>query len=121
MRPTLWLYPVQNIDTALAFFCGVLGLQLKFRDADRYAAIESGGLRLGLVAGSERIAEQPLPVFRAESMAPELQRLLTAGARIVRPLERGPHEQRVILQSTDGIALMLTAALDEAAPSGEPT
>ncbi|MGH8461251.1 MAG: VOC family protein [Stenotrophobium sp.] len=112
MQATLWIYPVQDIDAALAFFCGTLGLQLKFRDADRYAAIESGCLHLGLVAGSERIVDRPLPVFRVESMASELQRLLAAGARILRPLERGPHEQRVILQSADGIGLMLTAALD---------
>ena len=89
-----------------------LGLKLKFRDGDCYAAVEGDGLRLGLVAGSERIVEQPAPVFRVAAMAPELRRLLDAGARIVRPLERGPHEQRVVLQSADGITLMLTAALD---------
>lgn len=112
MQATLWIYPVETIDAALTFFCDALGLKLKFRDGDCYAAVEGDGLRLGLVAGSERIVEQPAPVFRVTAMAPELRRLLDAGARIVRPLERGPHEQRVVLQSADGITLMLTAALD---------
>lgn len=41
LKSVLW--PVPDLDAGIDFYCDALGLRLKFRDGDRYAAIDAGG------------------------------------------------------------------------------
>ena len=108
MKLQMLLIPVAALAPAVEFFQQVCGLPLKFRDGDRYAALDANGLTVGLAAGEERIAEVPALVFRVTAIAAEVERLCSAGAELLRPAEQGPHEQRAVLRSPDGPVLVLS-------------
>ncbi|SOZ40067.1 VOC family protein [Cupriavidus neocaledonicus] len=112
MQARLLLYPVADIDAALPFFTEALGLPVKFRDADRYCALDAGALTLALVAGEERLVEQPAPAFKideGEDIAAAMARLVAAGATVAQPAAQGPHETRAVLRTPEGFALVLSA------------
>jgi len=108
MNLQMLMLPVESIDGALAFYQGHLGLSLRFRDGDRYAALDAGGIRLALCAGAERIAEVATPVFRVNGIEEAVERLLAAGARLRRAVETGPHERRAVLDAPGGGTLLLS-------------
>jgi catechol 2,3-dioxygenase-like lactoylglutathione lyase family enzyme len=103
------LYPVDRLDPAVAFFRDTLGLPLKFRDGERYAALDAGSLTLGLAAGEERIVDRPALALRTDDLDGAMARLLAAGARVLSPAEEGPHETRAVLQAPGGHPLVLSA------------
>lgn len=112
MQAKLLLYPVDAIDTALPFFTEGLGLPLRFRDGDRYCALDAGALTLALVAGEERLVDQPALAFRideGEDIAAAVARLVAAGATVTQPAAQGPHETRAVLRTPEGFALVLGA------------
>ena len=111
MKAILLLCPVDDLDAAVAFYRDALGLPVKFRDGGRYCAIDAGGFTLGLAAGEERIVTEAAPAFRVEDIEHSMAAMLAAGASIARPLERGPHEARVVLHAPGGGTLVLSARL----------
>lgn len=111
MQARLLLYPVADIDTALPFFTEALGLPVKFRDGDRYCALDAGALTLALVAGEERLVDQPALAFRIEEgrdIGAAIARLVGAGATLTLPAAQGPHETRAVLETPEGFALVLS-------------
>jgi predicted enzyme related to lactoylglutathione lyase len=109
MIPTGLLLPTDDMDAAVAFLGGTLGLKQKFRDGDRYCAFEFGGLTLGVVSGEEKVVSATALVLRVEDVPAEADRLMAAGASVVRPLEEGPHEVRAVLRGADGGEIVLSA------------
>jgi len=104
-------YPVQSLDTELKFLEEGLGLKTRFRDGQRYAALDAGGLTIGIAAGDERICTQAATVFRVTDIQQSLALLMAAGATLLRPLERGPHEWRAVVSSPAGHHLILSSKL----------
>jgi len=111
MKATLMLCPVSGLDEAVSFYRDALGLAVKFRDGERYCAIDAGGYTLGLVAEEERIVDTAAPVFRVDDIERAVSDLLEAGAQLLRAVERGPHERRAVLRAPGGGAVVLTARL----------
>ncbi len=112
MQARLLLYPVADIDTALPFFTEGLGLPVKFRDGSRYCALDAGALTLALVAGEERLVDQPALAFKVDEgddIAAAMARLVGAGAGVTLPAAQGPHETRAVLETPEGFALVLSA------------
>ncbi|MDM4771322.1 VOC family protein [Solimonas sp. SE-A11] len=109
MKAHTLLYPVDRLDPAIDFFRDTLGLPLKFRDGERYAALDAGGLTLGLAAGEERIVDRPALALRVDDLDAALARLLEQGATLLRPVENGPHERRTVLQAPGGHPLIVSA------------
>ncbi|TXH05966.1 MAG: VOC family protein [Nevskiaceae bacterium] len=105
------LYPVQALDEELRFFERGLGLTVKFRDGARYAALDGAALPIALAAAEERVAAQAAAVFRVADVPQAVALLLAAGATLLRPAERGPHEWRAVVASPNGHPLILTAKL----------
>lgn len=109
MKASLLLCPVSDLDVAVNFYRDALGLPVKFRDGQRYCAIDAGGFTLGLAAHEERIVDEAAPAFRVEDIEQGVARLVTAGAQLLRPVERGPHESRAVLRAPGGGTLVLSA------------
>lgn len=109
MNANLLLCPVEDMESAVGFFRDTIGLSLKFRDGDRYCALDAGGFTLGLVAGEERIVAQPTIAFRVEDIEAAVARLTASGATILRPTEAGPHEVRAVLRAPGGTPLIVAA------------
>lgn len=109
MKMNLLLCPVNDLDAAVAFYRDALGWPVKFRDGDRYCGIDAGGFTLGLAAREERIVAEPAPALRVDDIEQSLAAMMTAGASVIRPLEQGPHEARVVLRAPGGGTLVLSA------------
>jgi len=111
VKTKLMLCPVVDLDSAVAFYRDVLGLPVKFRDGDRYCALDAGGYTLGLIAGEERIVDQAAPVFQVDALESAMEMMLRSGATTLSPAERGPHEVRAVLRAPGGGAVVLSAPL----------
>jgi len=111
MQANVLLYPVEDIDQALPFFTEGLGLAVKFRDGNRYCALDAGALTLALVAGEERLVREPALAFRVnagEDIGGALERLVRAGATVTRELEEGPHERRAVVETPGGWSVVVS-------------
>lgn len=109
MKLNLLFYPVEDMEAAVTFFRDTIGLPLKFRDGDRYCALDAGGITLGLVAGEEQIVSEPAIAFRVDDIDATVRRLTASGATILRPIEAGPHELRAVLRTPGGTPLIVAA------------
>jgi len=111
MKVSTMLYPVDTIDAALQLFVDGLGLSVKFRDGDRYCALDGGGLTIALIAGEERIVERAalaLRVDEGDDLYAAMARAVSAGASVRVPVQQGPHEFRAVLEDANGGLLVLT-------------
>jgi predicted enzyme related to lactoylglutathione lyase len=95
------ILPVADVDVAARFFEEVLGLPLRFRDGDRYAAFDAGGATLALASA----AEQPAPGRVAVAL--RVADVEAARARLAPSCEVGEmveseHERRVSFTDPDG-------------------
>ncbi|WP_018655197.1 VOC family protein [Actinomadura flavalba] len=104
------LYPAQDLEVALAFYRDALGLPVKFQDGGRYAALDGGGVTLGLAAREEDVVGAPAAAFKVEDVAATVDRLTAAGAELVRGPDEGPHEVRAVLRDPAGHPFVIYAA-----------
>jgi predicted enzyme related to lactoylglutathione lyase len=105
------IHQVDELETAVAFYRDALGLELEFRDGDRFAALSAGPTTIALAAGDERLHERALVSYRVDDVDAVARALVAAGARMVREAEDGPHERRAVLLDPAGNPLALYAPL----------
>lgn len=103
------MIPCADIEASLSFYTDVLGLTLRFRDGDRYAALDGAGTTLALVAPSE----QPVPGqvaigLRVDDVETEKLRISAAGGD-VGPLTSSEHEDRRTVTAPEGTTFVLYA------------
>lgn len=99
MKLKALLLPVANLEATLNLLQNTLGLALKFRDADRYAAFLPAPLSLTLASKAERIIDKPALVIEVEQGIELLiERLAVSDILVVHPVEKGPHEWRAVLE-----------------------
>ncbi|WP_068921884.1 VOC family protein [Planobispora rosea] len=106
------LVPVDDLEAAIAFYAGTLGLPVKFRDGDRFAALDGGGATVALVASAEQVAgTATAPSYKVGDVARVVRELAGAGAEVVRDAEAGPHETRAVLRDPSGNVFVLYSPL----------
>lgn len=105
------LYSAGDVGEAVAFYRDALGLPLKFRDGDRFAALDGGGTTFA-IAGPEEDVTGGVPAisFKVDDVAAMTETLTAAGARLVRGPEEGPHEVRSVLRDPAGNPFILYAS-----------
>jgi len=111
--PTLHhlLWPVPDLDAALAFYVTALGMSLIFRDGDRFAAVSAGGVTLALVAGSEDVSGGvPAPAYKVADLDIAVAAAEAAGADVVAGIQAGPHELRATVRDPSGHLMILYQA-----------
>lgn len=101
------LIPVTDLDEAIAFY----GLPVKFRDGDRFAALDAGGVTVALAGPDEHVTEGSAPSYKVDDVKLAVQELTGRGAVVVRPPEAGPHEMRAVLRDPSGNAFVLYSSL----------
>ena len=111
LKASMLLYPVGETDEGLEFFQKALGLPVKLRDGQCFCVLDAGGFTVGLVAHEERIVDQPALVYRVEDIAGTVERLVVAGASVLVPVTKGPHEMRAVLRDREGFPLVVTSKL----------
>jgi predicted enzyme related to lactoylglutathione lyase len=105
------LYPVADVDEAIAFYGNGLGLALKFRDGGRYAALDGGRVTLALAGPEEDVTGGVAAAsFKVKDVPQAVANLEKAGATVVSPPAEGPHEIRAVLTDPWGHPLVVYAA-----------
>ncbi|GAA3810724.1 hypothetical protein GCM10022226_33980 [Sphaerisporangium flaviroseum] len=106
------LIPVADLDKAVAFYTETLGLTVKFRDGDRFAALDAGGVTIALAARAEQVAGPvTAPCYKVGDVAEAVRDLTEAGAELVNGPETGPHEIRAVLRDPSGNVFVLYSSL----------
>ncbi|RJL26634.1 VOC family protein [Bailinhaonella thermotolerans] len=95
------LVPVDDLDKAIAFY-GALGFPVRFRDGDRFAALDGRGVTIALAGPEEHVTGATAPSYKVGDVAEAVRDLTEAGARLVRGPEEGPHEVRAVLSDPSG-------------------
>ncbi|GAB3629308.1 hypothetical protein PTE30175_05242 [Pandoraea terrae] len=114
MKAKLVIHPVDDLDACVRFYADTLKLAVKFRDGDRYCAIDAGGITLALVAGEERLVDVPALGYACESLDAlhaAIDAATASGATVTRALEKGPHEWRAVLKDPAGMPFVVSAKL----------
>ncbi len=77
---------VADVDAALAFYEGVLGLELLFRPAPTLAFLDAGGVRLMLSTpqGAGTAGANSIPYFRTPQVERAFEDFVARGARAER-------------------------------------
>ncbi len=99
-------YRVQDMDGAVAFYRDVLGLTLKFRDGDRWAAFDVNGVTFALEGGSAGGEGGATVSLRVNDLDALVRQLRERGAT-VGEVTTGPHERRADLRDPSGNLLVL--------------
>jgi catechol 2,3-dioxygenase-like lactoylglutathione lyase family enzyme len=99
---------VPDLDAACAFYGDTMGLKQKFRDGDRFAAYDGGGVTLALVSGEEDVTGGvTAPSFKVADVAGAVADLEAGGATVVVGPAEGPHEIRAVVRDPAGNPLVL--------------
>ena len=105
------LYPAADVGAAVDFYGGVLGLPTKFRDGDRYAALDAGGVTLAIAGSDEDVVDGKVAAsFRVAGCRRR------RGCRVRPPAaacfgmpNAGPHEIRAVVADPWGNPFVLYA------------
>lgn len=110
-----------DLDLALEFYVGVLGLPIRFRDGSSFAALDTGDVTLALAANSEHPSAGSVILGIRVTDAPDapstgrlqavIGRLEASGATTLSPPAPGRHELRALLRAPDGTLLSLYSPL----------
>lgn len=111
------MVPVESMDAALEFYARVLGLPVRFRDGDRYAALELDGLTLALVSAEDAESEHIALAVKTDDLAGDLGCLTEAGASLRSGPHEGGHEVRAVLADPSGRNVVLYQPVSPGATS----
>lgn len=101
------LVPVDDLDASLKFYTS-MGLGLKFRDGDRYAALDGGTITIALVSNREDVTGGRVALaISVDDIDSNVRRAVEHGASLVTPVDQGPHESRAVLGDPSGQTFVL--------------
>lgn len=100
------IVPADDLDAQLAFYTS-LGLTVRFRDGDRYAAVTDGTVTVGLADATQQpVAGRTVLSIQVDDLDACLAELAAAGATVSTPIT-GPHERRALVTDPTGNPLTL--------------
>ncbi|MBS4752149.1 VOC family protein [Nocardioides sp. zg-ZUI104] len=101
MRIGHLIVPADDLDAQLGFY-ERLGLSVRFRDGDRYAALTDGTTTLGLAGpGEQPVAGRTVLSLEVDDLDAVVADLADAGTE-TGPVVVGPHERRVLVHDRAG-------------------
>ncbi|MBT5774839.1 MAG: glyoxalase/bleomycin resistance/dioxygenase family protein [Dehalococcoidia bacterium] len=104
----------EDIDAVAAFYADGLGLELQFRDGDRWVQYGAGDVSFGVASVEESggaAIGSAVPVFEVDDIAAQIATATAAGATLVSSRDMDGHGQMATLTEPSGalIALMQRA------------
>lgn len=82
-----------------------LGLELQFRDGDRFAQLAAGDVSVALASAEESFDLEPgrwLPVFEVDQIEETLSTVAAAGGEAGEIRDMGSHGRTVLIRQADG-------------------
>src|SRR5579863_7877563 len=88
------IIPVDDVDGAVRHYCDGLGLELRFQDGARWAALALGELTLALAGPGEQPAPgEPALGVKVGDVDAAVQAITAAGGTLIAPPRDGGHER----------------------------
>jgi catechol 2,3-dioxygenase-like lactoylglutathione lyase family enzyme len=108
------IVPAADLESQLDFYTR-LGLTVKFRDGDRYAALTDGTVTIGLADGTQQpVAGRVLLSIEVDDLDNCVAQLAATGATAADPVV-GPHERRTVVVDPGGNPVVVYQRLAAAA------
>ncbi len=96
------IVPVTDLDAATRFYVERLGLEARFRDGDRYAAVGDGSVTLGLAAPVEQpVADRVVLSLQVDSLDAFMEAWTAEGEQLGEIVEGG-HERKLTVHDPFG-------------------
>jgi predicted enzyme related to lactoylglutathione lyase len=116
------LLSVDELDGPLGFYRDAVGMTERFRDGDRYAALDAGGVTVALAVADEHPAPGATVLgCKTPDVAEAVRRLVASGADVLEPPVAGRHETRALLRAPGGALISVYGPLaPSAAPAPDP-
>jgi len=97
------LHPVADVAAAVDFYGKAFGFSVAFTDADRYAALDAGPIKLALAGPAEDVTGgEPAASIKVADVGAAVDAFVAAGGSVVRAPEQGPHELRAVMRDPWG-------------------
>ena len=106
----LIMIPVDDLSAAVIFYHNRLGLDIRFRDGDRFCVLNGNGLTIALAAMKERVTNTTVAAFKVENLEIAVDLLKKEGMKFVGGIELGPHESRAVVIDPCGNELVIFSA-----------
>lgn len=101
------VFPTADLPRAVAAWTALLGTAATFVDDDRWAQFDVGSGRIALAA-EDRMCDVPSVMVKVGDLAAARDEAMAAGMA-AGEIERGPHENRCLVESPDGWPIILYA------------
>lgn len=96
-------YPAATPGKIAAFYQEVFGFTEKFRDGDRYVALQAGGVTMGIANKTESLElTGPHAAIKVNDVEAFIAKAVAAGGKVLTAPQEGPHEIRAALADPDG-------------------
>lgn len=106
------LLSTKDLDQSIAFYIETLGMTLKFRDGDRYAAIDGGSITIALAADIDHpIPGEVVVGIRTGDVDATAAAIAAGGGTILKLAYNDGHERRAIVRDNSGNGLVIYGAL----------
>jgi lactoylglutathione lyase len=101
-----------DLDRSIQFYTGTLGMVLKFRDGDRFAAIDGGSVTLALATDVDHPAPGRTAIgMKTDDVDGAARAIGQGGGVIVRAPYDDAHERRAVVRDNMGNEIVIYGAL----------
>lgn len=101
-----------DLDASIRFYTETLGMPLKFRDGDHFAAIDGGSVTLALATSLDHpIPGQVVVGIKTEDVDAAARAVEEAGGGIVKAAYNDAHERRAVVYDAQGNGLVFYSPL----------
>lgn len=112
LDPRMMVLSTDDIGASIAFYVETLGMTLKFRDGDRYAAIDGGSITIALATA----ADHPIPGeavlgLKTADVDGAAAAIAAGGGTILKPAYDDAHERRAVVRDSAGNGLVIYGPL----------
>ncbi|OBG74959.1 hypothetical protein A5700_02790 [Mycobacterium sp. E1214] len=110
---TMVILSTDDLDGSIRFYRETLGMALKFRDGDHYAALDGGSITVALATPADHPAPGQVVVgIKTADVDAAAKAVEASGGKIVRAPYDGAHERRAVVSDTRGNALVFYRRLN---------
>lgn len=101
-----------DLDESIRFYSETLGMAVKFRDGDHFAALDGGSITLALATAVDHpISGQVVVGIKTSDVDAAAQAIEASGGGVVRGPYDDAHERRVVVYDNKGNGLVFYSPL----------
>ena len=102
-----------DLDRSIAFYAEFMGMRLKFRDGDHFAALDGGRISIALATAADHpiLPQQVVVGIRTDDVDSAAKAVEAAGGGVLKAPYNDQHERRAVVYDNCGNGLVLYCPL----------